>query len=138
MPLINTKLYIQLNYTKHPVISHGFEEPGANQDANSSTFKITKTEFYVPVVTLNTEDNNKLNQLLLESELDDSTKNNKFKRTVYLNEYKSKIETVIQTHNDNNYKRTLLDTAIPGVNRLFVAGFNDNDAIGDGDSESLK
>ena len=24
MPLINTKLYIELNYTKNPVISHGF------------------------------------------------------------------------------------------------------------------
>ena len=66
LPLINTKLYIQLNYTENSVIS--------TRDAdNSSKFKITKTELYVTVATLNTEDNNKLNQLLLESELDDST-----------------------------------------------------------------
>ena len=43
-----------------------------------------------------------------------------------MNEYKSKIEDVIQSHSNNNYKRILLDTAIPGVDRLFVAGFNDN------------
>ena len=69
---------------------------------------------YVPVVTLKTEDNNKLNQLL----------DGKFERTFHWNEYKSKIETVTQAHNDSNFKRTLLDVAIPGVNRLFVAGFN--------------
>ena len=84
---------------------------------------------YVPVVTLNTEVNNKLNQLLSESESDDcvlnpKSKKNKFKRTVYWEEYKSKIEDVIQPHNNNNYKRTLLDVA--GVNKLFVMDFNDN------------
>ena len=55
LPLINTKLYIQLNYTKNSVISTA---------AGGSAFKITKTELYVPVVTLKTEDKNKLNQLL--------------------------------------------------------------------------
>ena len=115
MPLINTKLFIQLNYTKYSVISSG---GGANNN-DSSTLKITKTESYVPVVTLKTEDNNKLNRSL----------DIEFKRTVYWNEYKSKIETITQAHNDNNYKRSLLDTAIPDVYRLFVAGFNDNDAI---------
>ena len=73
MPLINTKLYIQLNYTKHSVISSG----GGVGGNNSSTFKITKTELYVPVVTLKTEENDKLNQLL----------DTEFKRTVYWNEY---------------------------------------------------
>ena len=115
MPLINTKLHIQLNYSKHSVISKG----GGLGNNDSSTFKITKTELHVPVVTLNTENNNKLNQLL----------DTEFKRTVYWNEYKSKIETITQAHNDNNYKRTLVDVAIPGVNRLFVAGFNDNDLL---------
>ena len=68
----------------------------------------------VPIVTLKTEDNDKLNQLL----------DTEFKRTVYWNEYKSKIETVTQAHNDNNFKRSLLDTKIPGGNRLFVIGFD--------------
>ena len=44
MPLINTKLYIQLNFTKNSVIANGFGDPGDNEDANSSTFKITTTE----------------------------------------------------------------------------------------------
>ena len=64
MPLINTKIYIQLNYTKHSVIS---------DNAGTSTFKITKTELHVPVVTLKTEGNNKLNKLLIDSESGDST-----------------------------------------------------------------
>ena len=106
LPLINTKLYIQLNYTKNSVILTADGE---------STFKITKTELYIPVVTLNTEDNNKINQLL----------DTEFKRTVYWNQYKSKIEDAVQPYN-NNYKRNLLDIAIPGINRLLVMGFNDN------------
>ena len=100
-------MYIQLNYTKHSVIS---------DNAGASTFKITKTELYVPVVTLKTEDDNKLNQLL----------DGEFKRTVYWNAYESKIEDAMQLHNNNNYKRTSLDAAIPGIHRLFVMGFNDN------------
>ena len=78
LPLINTRLYIELNYSKNSVISNV---------AGDSTFKITKTELYVPLVTLNTEDNNKLNQLL----------DTEFKRKVYWNEYKSKIETITST-----------------------------------------
>ena len=107
LPSINTKLYTQLNYTKYFIMS---------DNAEPSTFKITKTELYVPVVTLKIEDNNKLNKLL----------DSQFKRTVYWNQYKSKTEDVTQAHNDNNHKRTLLDIAVPGINRLFVMGFNDN------------
>ena len=106
LPLINTKLYIELNYTKNSVIS-------TVDAANSTTFKITKTELHVLVITLKIEDNNKLNQLL----------DTEFKRKVYWNEYKSKIETITQADNDLSYKRSLLDAAIPGVNRLFVMGF---------------
>ena len=98
LPLVNTKLYIELNYTKNSVIS---------DNAGATSFKITKTELYIPVVTLNTEDDNKLNQLL----------DTEFKGKVYWNEYKSKIETITQAHNDNNCKRSLLDANIPGVNK---------------------
>ena len=94
-----------MNYSKNSIISN---------EAGESTLKITKTELYVPVVTLNTEDNNKLNKLL----------DTKFKRKVYWNEYKSKIESITQAHIDNAFKRSLLDAKIPGVNRLFVIGFN--------------
>ena len=85
LPLINTKLNIQLNYTKNSVVS---------TSDNASTFKITKIELHIPVVTWNTEDNNKLNQLL----------DSEFKRTVYWNEYKNKIKDVLQLHNNNNIK----------------------------------
>ena len=106
--MIDTKLYIQLNYTKHSVKS-------TVDAADSTIFKITKTEFYVPVVTLNTKDNDKLDQLL----------DTEFKRTMHWNQYKSKIEDVRQEANNTTFKRTLLDVVIPGVNRLFVAAFPD-------------
>ena len=55
MPLINTKLYTELNWTKYSVLS--------STDQNS-VFYVTKGELYIPVVTLNTENNNKLSRLL--------------------------------------------------------------------------
>ena len=50
MPLINTKLYLELNWSKHSVISNV---------GTSTMFQITKTELHVPVVTLNTANNKK-------------------------------------------------------------------------------
>ena len=70
IPLINTKLFIEMNYSKNSIIS--------NVDGNTLV-KITKTELYVLAVSLSTEDNNKLNQLL----------DSEFNRKVYSNEYKS-------------------------------------------------
>ena len=55
LPLINTKLYMEVNWTKYSVL--------CNQNQNSM-FQITKCEFYIPIVTLNTENNNKLSELL--------------------------------------------------------------------------
>ena len=57
LPLINIKLYMELNWTKYSVLS------SVNQN---SIFQITKGELYIPVVTLNTEKNNKLSELLSE------------------------------------------------------------------------
>ena len=73
LPLINTRLFMELNWTKHSVL--------CNQNQNS-IFQITKCEFCIPIVTLNTENNNKLSELLSKG----------FERTVDWNEYKSKIE----------------------------------------------
>ena len=70
---------------------------------------------YVPVVTLNTTNNNKLSDLLKKS----------FKRSVFWNEYKSKRQTVTQEQNDNNFKIWVVDSSFQGVNRLFAMGFND-------------
>ena len=75
LPLINTKLYMELNWTKFSVL--------CNQHQNS-IFQITKGELYIPVVTLNTENNKSLSELLSKG----------LERTVVCNEYKSKIESV--------------------------------------------
>ena len=56
---------------------------GDNANNRETTFKITSTKLYVTIVTLSTRDNVKLTKQLNEG----------FKRSVYWNEYKSKIET---------------------------------------------
>ena len=81
---------MELNWTKFSVL--------CSQDQNS-IFQIIRGELYIPVKTLNTENNNKLSELLSKG----------FERTVVWNEYKSKIETVNVAANDNNFKRTTLD-----------------------------
>ena len=48
-----------------------------------TTFKITKTKLYVPIVTLSSENNAKLAKQL----------NERFKRSVYWNAYITKIES---------------------------------------------
>ena len=110
MPLRNTKLYIELKWTKHSIVST------AN---TATTFQIKKTELYVPVVTLNTESNKKLSDLLKKS----------FKRSVIWNEYKSKIQTVstIAAKGVNtDTKRILFNASYQEVNRLFVMGYDTN------------
>ena len=69
---------------------------------------------YIPVVTLNTENDNKLSGLLSKG----------FERTVVWNEYKSKIETVNVEANDNNFERTTLDVSFQGVSKLFAAAYD--------------
>ena len=77
-----------------------------------STFTITGAKFYVPIVTLSTEDNAKLSKLLSEG----------FKRSVYWNKYK-----VIpnKTYDENDYIRELLDASYQGVMRLLVLAYTD-------------
>ena len=60
------------------------------------------------MVTLSTKDNVNLTKQL----------NKGFKRSVYWNEYKSKIET--KEADPNNLKRFPLDASFQGVNRLFL------------------
>ena len=55
---------------------------GDNVNNRETTFQITSTKLYVPVVTLSTKDNVNLTKQL----------NERFKRSVYWNECKSKIE----------------------------------------------
>ena len=67
---------------------------------------------YVPIVTLSTKDNVNLTKQLNEG----------FKRSVYWNEYKSKIET--KTADNRNITRFPLDASFQEANRLFVLAFN--------------
>ena len=55
MPLINCKVELSLSWDENCILS---------SVANNSTFEITDTRLYVPVVTLKTEDNGKLSKLL--------------------------------------------------------------------------
>ena len=76
---------MELNWTKYSVL--------CNQNQNS-IFQITNSESYIPVLTLNTESNNKLSELLIKS----------FERTVAWNKYKSKIERITIPQNDNMFR----------------------------------
>ena len=105
MPLINCLIHLELNWTKDSVIS-------AIAD---TTFKITNTKLYVPIITLSSKDNVKLVKLLEEG----------FKRLVYWNEYQTKIET--RALDNNNFTRFPLDAFLQGVRRLFVLAFDNTD-----------
>ena len=71
-----------------------------------TTFKITSAKLYVSIVTLSIKDNVYLTIKLNEG----------FKRSVYWNEYKSKIET--KPANNQSCPRFLLDNANNGPNKV--------------------
>ena len=66
MPLINCKVELSLSCNKNCIL------PNA---ANDSTFEMTDTKLYVPVVTLKTENNAKLSEILSKG----------FERSIYWN-----------------------------------------------------
>ena len=84
IPLINCKIHLELNWNNNCVM-YGADTYAGGDNANNreTTFKITSTKLHVPIVTLSTKDNVNLTKQLNEG----------FKRSVYWNEYKSKIET---------------------------------------------
>ena len=102
MPLINCKIYFELNWSKDCVMS----------TIAATTFKITNTKLYVPIVTLSSKDNAKLVTLLEDG----------FNRPVYWNEYQAKIDT--RNLDNNNLTRFPLDASFQGVRRLFVLVFD--------------
>ena len=99
---------MELNWTKFSVL--------CNQDHNS-IFQITKSKLYIPIGTLNTENNNKLSELLSKG----------FERNVVWNEYTSKIERVTIPQNYNMFRRTTLDVSFQGVSKLFAAAYETGD-----------
>ena len=111
MPLVNCKIRLELSWTKNCVLS---SIDAANPN-NLTSFKIKKTELYVPIVTLSTKDNINLTKQLSK----------RFKRSVYWNEYKSEIDD--KEAKVNNFTKLSFDPSFQGVNRLFVLAFNNVD-----------
>ena len=72
-------------------------------------------KLHVLVVTLSTNGNVNLTKQL----------NKGFKRSIYWNEYKSKIE--IKTADNINVTRFPLDASFQGVNRIFVLAFDNTE-----------
>ena len=58
MPLINCKIHLELNWNNNCVM-YGADTYAGGDNANDreTTFKITSTKLYIPIVTLSTKDN---------------------------------------------------------------------------------
>ena len=106
MPLINCKIELSLKWYENCILS------GAG---TTSTFAITDTKLYVPVVTLKIEDNAKLSNLLSEG----------FKRSIYWNKY----HAILKYHAANENIRERLDAIFQGVNKLVVLVYARGDNI---------
>ena len=105
IPLINCEVNLILTWSSTFVITNS---------NGAGTFEITDTKLYVPVVTLSTQENTKLLQLLKSG----------FKRVINWNKYLSKPELLAPNPNLNH----LIEPSFQGVNRLFVLAFeNDED-----------
>ena len=104
MPLINCEINLELDWSKECVIV-------ADNADQETTFSITDTKLYVPVVTLSIPDNAKLLKQLKSG----------FKRTINWNKYQSKISA----ERRNQYLDYLIDPSFQGVKRLFVLSFQD-------------
>ena len=93
MPLINCKIEISLKWIENCMLT----------TATTATFKITDAKLYVPIVTLSSEDNVKLSNLLSEG----------FERPNYWNENKVIPNKIVN-----------IDSSYQGVKRLFVLAHN--------------
>ena len=106
MPLINCEISLILTWSANCAIIYN------NVENQNPTFETSETKIYVPVVTLSTPDNIKLQQQL----------KSRFKKTTNCNKYLSKPESLAPNPNLNH----LVETCFQGVNRLFVLLFEDD------------
>ena len=106
MPLTDCEVELILTWSENCVIV------GTNVANQNTTFTITETTLYVPVVTLSTRDNAKLLPQLKSG----------FKRTISWNKYLAKPELLGRNTNLNH----LIEPSFQGVNRLFVLAFQDD------------
>ena len=106
MSLINCEINLILTWSTNCVIV------STNVAHQNATFEITDAKLYVPVVTLSTQDNSKLLQLLKSG----------FKRVINWNKYSSKSESLRRNPNLHH----LVEPSFQGVNRLFVLEFEND------------
>ena len=106
LPLINCEINLILTWPQSCVV---VSTDVGNQN---TTFSITDTKLYVPVVTLSTKHNAELLQQLKSG----------FKRVLNWNKYLSKPELLAQNPNLNH----LIEPSFQGVNRLFVLAFEND------------
>ena len=107
MLLINCEVELILTWSADCVIIN------TNVVNQVPTFTTTETNFYIPIVTLSTQDDAKLLPQLKSG----------FKRKISWNKYLAKPELLAQNPNLNH----LIDPKFQGVNTLFVLAF-ENDA----------
>ena len=103
MPLINCEVSLILTWSSTCLIINS---------TGQGKFKITDTNLHVPVVTLSTNDNEKLLQQLGSG----------FKRVIKWNKHLSRPEFLAQNANLNY----LIEPSFQGVNRLFVLAFKND------------
>ena len=124
IPLINCEIYIELCWTDKSVLVRKVYRKAIAATATTAavakiesptdaTFKITDCKLYIPVITLSTENENKLFEMLKSG----------FKRTVRWNKYMSYISNQVKNSNLNY----LIDPTFEKVNRLFVLSFENED-----------
>ena len=101
MPLINCKVYLELNWIEDFILSSA---------GNTAKFAITDAKLHVPIVTLSTKDSASLAKQLNEG----------FKRSVYWSSYETKLTKVIE-HRKNIYE--LLNASFQSVKRLFILAY---------------
>ena len=101
MPLIDCKVYLELNWIEECILSN---------EGDTAKFAITDAKLHVPIVTLSTKGSASLAKQL----------NDRFKRSVYWNSYETKPAKVIE-QGKNIYE--LLNASFQGVKRLFVLAY---------------
>ena len=101
MPLINCKVYLELNWIEDCILS---------SDGDTVKFAITDAKLHVAIVTLSTKDSASLAKQL----------NDGFERSVYWDSYETNPAKVIE-QGKNLYE--LLNASFQGVKRLFVLAY---------------
>ena len=122
IPLINCEINLILTWSGNCVLTSKATKD-ANPDSDlvvvavnnsmNATFKITDTKLYVLVVTLLTEDDNKLLEQLRPE----------FKSTIKWNKYRSEMSNQTKTNNLNYF----IDPTFDKVNRFFVLPFENKE-----------